>query len=79
MPHTKADHMVDAGFKTFGDESLQHMAFNRQAHARHRGDLAAAPGHHNAHLFGPNGPARGLHALHHPTLDINSGHFAVLD
>ena len=79
MPHSKAHHMVDHRLQPLSDKGLQDVAFNRQAHPGHCSDLTRAACRHNRHLLGPDRPARGLHAADLTILDVDAGHFALLD
>ena len=52
--HDAVDQRLDA----LGDEGLQHMAFDRQAQARHRGDARRVAGDGHADLAGADLAAR---------------------
>ena len=62
MPRAEGDDGVDQRLHAFRHEGLQHMALDRQAQARHGGDLRRAPGAGKPDLLRADEALRGLDA-----------------
>ena len=78
MAGAESDDGVDQRLQAFGDEGLQHMAFDRQAQAGHRRQPRGASGHGERDFLRPGRPARRFDAENSFGVDHEAGHFAVL-
>ena len=79
MTGAKGNHARDDWFQALRDESLQHMALDRQPHARHAHHLAGITGNCDADFLCADKPFRCLDTAAFAVLDAKAGDFAILD